>query len=133
MDIKDVLMQLSSQQLQQALDLKQQIERLEAELHSLVSGGGAGSPRGRQGKRQLSEEARERIAAAQRARWAKVRGGSKSAGTNGAKVKSGSGNAAAPAAKGGGKRKMTPAQRAKIAEAARKRWADAKAAGRTRL
>lgn len=55
----------------------------------------------------MSAEARERIAAAQRARWAKVKGGS----------------AAPAAAKGKVKRKISAEARAKMAEAARRRWA----------
>jgi hypothetical protein len=65
------------------------------------------------GKRVMSASARARIAAAQKARWAKVKG-------NGS---SGSGS----------RRKMSAAARAKIAAAAKARWAKAKAAGRKSL
>lgn len=82
------------------------------------SGGTRGGRRGR--KNSLSPEARERIAAAQRKRWA-------AAGK--AKGKSAAGSTTA----GKQSRRMSPAARARIAEAARKRWAAAKAAGKTRL
>ena len=69
---------------------------------------GATKKRGRR-KRVLSAEAREKIAAAQRARWAATRKG-------------------APAAKKAAKKKRTlsPEARARIAEAQRKRWAAAR-------
>ena len=96
---------------------------------SLGSGGSssAGSTKtGRSGKRTMSPEARERIAAAQRARWAKAGAGKTKSST--------SDNGAATASKGSsGKRKMSAAGRKRIAEAARARWAAAKAAGKTSL
>ena len=63
----------------------------------------------------MSASARARIGAAQKARWAKVKGK----------------KAAKPAV--AGRRKMSPAARAKIAAAAKARWAKAKAAGRKSL
>jgi hypothetical protein len=81
-----------------------------------------GSRQGRRGRRRMSPEARARIAAAQRARWAKLRRG----------------NATAPKSASNGtagqpRRKMSAAGRRAIAEAARRRWAAAKAAGKSRL
>jgi len=74
----------------------------------------------------MSPEARERIAAAQRARWAKAKGGASSASVaTGAEKKSG------PSKSGGRKgkkRTMSAEGRARIAEAARRRWAKLKAA-----
>jgi hypothetical protein len=58
------------------------------------------------GKRQISAAGRNRIAAAQRARWAKVRGTAKVAPT---------------------KRTMSAKSRAKIAAAQRRRWAKVRA------
>jgi hypothetical protein len=58
----------------------------------------------------MSASARARIAAAQKARWAKVK-----------------------ASGGAPRRKMSAAARAKIAAAAKARWAKAKAAGRKSL
>jgi hypothetical protein len=91
---------------------------------SLAGGAGLSSTRGsgRGGKRTISAEARERIAAAQRARWAKQNGGKSQA------PKSAShGSAEKP------KRKMSAAGRKAIADAARKRWAAAKASGKSKL
>jgi len=103
---------LSAQQLRRAAAIKDQIDALENELGKILGGGGA-TPASN-GKRTMSVSARAKIAAAQKARWAKVKGK----------------KAAKPAA---GRRKMSPAARAKIAAAAKARWAKAKAAGRKSL
>jgi len=68
----------------------------------------------------MSPEAREKIAAAQRARWAKAKGSSAS-GSSTAVVQS------EPASKRrGAKRTISPEARARMAEAARQRWAKLK-------
>lgn len=124
--------------LQQFVKLHRQLTEekstLEARLRQIneALGGLEGAPasagpsrpapsRGRGGKRNMSPEARERIAAAQRARWAAKK-------KDPAKAPSATG-----AASGKPQRKMSPAARRAIAEAARRRWAAAKAAGRSRL
>jgi len=104
---------LSAQQLRRAAAIKDQIDTLENELGKILGGGGATAAAN--GKRTMSASARARIGAAQKARWAKVKGK----------------KAAKPA--GAGRRKMSPAARAKIAAAAKARWAKAKAAGRKSL
>lgn len=59
--------------------LKQERSRLDKAISALseVTGGASASTEGNRPKRQLSVAARRRIAAAQRARWAKVRAGKK--------------------------------------------------------
>ena|SRR5579862_8581308 len=104
---------LSAEQLRRAAAIKDQIDNLESELGKILGGSTAAVKAG--GKRTMSASARARIGAAQRARWAKVRGN----------------HVAKPA--GAPRRKMSAAARAKIAAAARARWAKAKAAGRKRL
>jgi hypothetical protein len=110
------LLSLSTSQLKQALAIREKIEALERELEQVVAGAspvtnGTGDKR----KWTMSPGARAKIAAAQRARWAKQKTG-------------------APAGKPSkGKRKMSAAARAKIAAVARARWAKAKAAGRSAL
>ena len=75
-------------QLKQAVTVAEQIEELQAKLAGLLGGSGpvassapaakaASTPVVKAGKRTMSAEARARIAAAQRARWAKVRAQSK--------------------------------------------------------
>jgi len=112
-------------QLKQAVSIAEQIEKLQAQLVSLVGGSGpvasapkaASSPVAKTGKRTMSPEARARIAAAQRARWAKSKGTS----TSVAKAP-----AAKPVKKKGG---LSPEGRAKIVAALKARWA-AKRAGK---
>jgi hypothetical protein len=105
----NALLNLSVSQLKRAAEIKEQIGALTAELSAMLGGsvtksiGGIGRGRG------MSEEGRRRIAAAQRARWAKLKG-----------------TASAPAqAK---KRTMSAAARRKIAAAAKARWARVRAA-----
>lgn len=111
---------LSSQQLRRIADLKEQIESLETQLSSLTGETPApveqASP---SGKRVMSAAAKARIAAAQRARWAKVRAakGEPSESTTVPKKS----------------RSMSAAAKAKIAAIARARWAKAKAAGKSTL
>jgi hypothetical protein len=120
--------------IEKALNIRRQIEALQESLNEIYSGATARlSPKtettakpdkpgkadkavdGRKGKR--SAAARAKMAAAQKARWAKRRAGT---------------TAPAPAeapAKTGRKRKvMSPEARAKIAAAQRARWARQKAA-----
>jgi hypothetical protein len=97
---------LTAEQLRRAAAIKEQIDTLESELGKILGGAAEAGT----GKRVMSASARARIAAAQRARWAKVKG-----------------NGGAP------RRKMSAAARAKIAAAAKARWAKAKAAGRKSL
>jgi hypothetical protein len=109
----------SIDQLKRALAIAEQIQQLESEFARIVGGTSsvasapktaAASPIKRKGKRTMSLEAREKIAAAQRARW------SKSKGTSAAVVK-------APAAAPKKKRKLSPEGRARIVAALKKRWA----------
>ncbi|HYA78934.1 MAG TPA: hypothetical protein VED19_00320 [Candidatus Nitrosopolaris sp.] len=105
---------LSASQLHRAADLKHKIESLQKQLTRLLGGtAGVATPRKR---RKLSAAARRKIAAAQKARWAKVKGRK---------------SAAKPVKKA--RRKMSASARAKIAAAARARWKKAKAQGKRTL
>jgi hypothetical protein len=121
------LSDLSVTELRKVLQIKEQIVTLETQLKAVLGASGAaafvaaptpkpiaGNAGKRGGRRQLSPEARERIAAAQRARWAASRG-------DGASVKV---KPAKPVAgKRGGRRTMSPEARERIAAAQRARWA----------
>lgn len=107
---------LSAQQLRRAADIQDKISALQDELARYLGGSTSSRGPGRPRKSGMSAAGRARIAAAQRARWAKVRAGKGSA-------------SRAPR----GKRTMSSAARAKIAAAARARWAKAKAAGKRAL
>ena len=105
---------LSASQLRRAADIKDEIESLQKELSRLLDGtAGAAALRKR---RKMSAAGRRKIAAAARARWAKVKGRR---------------SATKPVKKA--RRKMSVAARAKIAAAARARWKKAKAAGKNTL
>lgn len=105
---------LSASQLRRAAGIKQKIESLQKRLSRLLGGtDGTAAPRKR---RKMSAAGRRKIAAAQKARWAKVKGRK---------------SAAKPVKKA--RRKMSAAARAKIAAAARARWAKAKAQGKNTL
>jgi hypothetical protein len=103
---------LSSRELRHIANLKEKIDSLQDELARMV-GGTAPGPRRKSG---MSAAGRARIAAAQRARWAKFHGSKKTEKTG---PKS--------------KRTLSAAARAKIAAAARARWAKAKASGKKAL
>jgi hypothetical protein len=107
---------LSAQQLRRAAAIKEQIDALENELGKILGGGE--TVVASNGKRTMSASARARIGAAQKARWAKVKGSKPAKPAKSAST---------------GRRKMSSAARAKIAAAAKARWAKAKAAGRKSL
>jgi 23S rRNA A1618 N6-methylase RlmF len=117
---------LTIQQLKRALALKEQIERLENELARVLGNPpaattSAAARRGRpRKKRTMSEAARARIAAGQKARWAKIRR---------SRSKAGAGSAGKVGSKRRGKRTMSAAAKARIAASQRARWARIKAAG----
>jgi hypothetical protein len=78
----------SADTLRRASEILQEIEKLQGELVSLFGGGKVGRKSGRPGlkrgrppgkRRKMSSEARERIAAAARDRWARYRADKKAA------------------------------------------------------
>lgn len=123
-----IMIHFTSNQLRQAADLKDKIAALETELTAIL-GAGSGTPltphAPQPAKRSgMSAAGRRRIAAAQKARWARVR-----TAQTGAQAEK-----ATPATQPVKlKRQMSAAQKAKISAAAKRRWAKAKAAGRNTL
>ena len=124
----------SIDRLKRAVEVAEQIEKLQSELASILGDKQAAAPApvakaakvavskpAGKGKRTMSPEARERIAAAQRARWAKSRGAAVA-------KPAASAAAAAPKAKvkTGKRPPLSPEAREKIAAAARRRWAAVK-------
>lgn len=104
---------LSARQLHRAAGIKHKIESLQEKLAGLLGSiAGAAAPGKR---RKMSRKARAKIAAAQRARWAKQRGP----------------KARKAAAKP--RRKFSAAARKRLAQLVKARWAKAKAAGKKRL
>ena len=110
----NTLSNISVAQLKRAVTIREQIEGLQAELSAILDGGSVApvvaEPAVPGKRRTMSASARAKIAAAQRLRWAKAKGGSTAA--------------AAPAVPG--KRTMSASARAKIAAAQRLRWAKVK-------
>ena len=103
---------ITPQQLRHAADIQERIQSLQTELAAVLGAPAAAeAPR----KRHMSAAGRAAIAAAARARWARLRG------------------AKAGAASPGKKRKFTAAGRARLAALARARWAKVKASGKSRL
>jgi len=110
----------SIEQLKKAITISEQIQKLEAELAALFGANvNVSAPAkiatkvakpGRK-KRGLSAAGRARIAAAQKARWAKLRGGVPKA-----------------AGKPKAKRVLSPEARARIVAAVKRRWAKARKA-----
>ena len=97
--------------------LKKEHDRLTKEMHAIgaaLSAFGAAYGKGRPARGVISAAGRARIAAAQKARWAKMKTGEKGEVVTMPK-----------------KRTMSPAARRKIAAAQRARWAKVKAAKKT--
>lgn len=73
--------QLTSSQLRKAASLKEKIAKLEKELAGIVGGSGpapkAAAAKPAKKKRKMSAAGRARIAAAQKARWAKIKAAKK--------------------------------------------------------
>jgi hypothetical protein len=123
---------LSSSQLRQAADLKEKISALENELSQLldstsrpvaVKPAAAAAPKKKGG---MSAAGRARIVAAQKARWAKVKGAKPETKAITATAKPGIAVNVTPPAKK--KFTMSAAAKAKISAAAKARWAKVRGA-----
>jgi hypothetical protein len=104
------LSHIALNQLKRAIQLKEKIEDLTAELNQVL--GATDTSNSNPKRRGMSAAGRAAIRAAQKARWAKVR-------------------RKKPTRKG--KQTMSAAGRARISAAAKLRWKAAKAAGKSRL
>ncbi len=112
----NILGTLRASQLRQAADILERIEGLKQQLSELLGSTPETEavPEAAPHKRKISAAGIARIRAAQKARWAKVKG-------------------TAALAQPKPKRKMSPAATARLAAIARARWKKAKAAGKSRL
>ena len=104
---------LSAQQLRRAADLRDRIDALQRELVKTLDGTATTGSGGK--RRRMSPAGIERIRAAAKARWAKVR----RAGGKGGSARA--------------RRRMSAAARARLGEIARARWKRAKASGKNAL
>jgi hypothetical protein len=104
------LSDLTAGQLHRIITIKEVIKKLQSQIDSIAAGGGGGMPspsgvnRPKNGRRRMSRAARAKIAAAQRARWARVKG-----------------KKATPKSAKKGNMRLSAAHRAKIAAATRAR------------
>ena len=109
-------MSISIQALKEAISIKEEISTLEARLNKILAGGELPFPltspsSAKTSRKKMSAAARARIGAAQKARWAKIKG-------------------TAPVAKAGKKKGgLSPEGRARIIAAQKKRWAAKKKQG----
>jgi hypothetical protein len=113
------LMQLSLEQLKQAIVIRERIESLEAKLGALLGGTpqtGATPLSLKKQAKGLSASGRTRIAAAQKARWARTKLATKLTAV------------ASPARPKVKTKTMSPEARARIASSQKARWAKLKAA-----
>ena len=113
---------VSTAQLKQIVQLKEQMEDLEAQLARIIGGAKPAAEVEKPGpkKRRLSAAGRAAIIAATKARWAKVKAAKAPA-------------AAKPIKPVKKKRTMSAAAKAKLAAIAKKRWAKIHAQGKKRL
>jgi hypothetical protein len=141
-------MDISVKALEEAVSIRRQIDNLERRLSSILGGAPARPTAPSAAGRYFSPSTRAKLSAAARARWAKLKGGTKPASTAkkgaltaagrrklselmkarwAAKRKGGGTKAAASAKKGG----LTPAGRRRLSQLMKARWAARrKAAGR---
>jgi hypothetical protein len=104
-------MDISLKSLEEALNIRRQIATLEKRLGSLL-GASPSTTSTRRGKRRMSAQARAKIAAAMRARWAKRKG------------------TAAPTSTRRKKGGLTPAGRRRLSQLMKARWAARRKAGK---
>jgi hypothetical protein len=138
---------ITAQQLRQAADIQEKIQALQAELNQIlgapVTAYDGEVPAVSQRKTHtMSAAGRAAIAAAARARWARVKGTApkrKLSAAGLANIRAGVAKRMAaamgtnPAAKPVRKRKVSAAGRARLSAMAKARWKKAKAAGKSRL
>jgi hypothetical protein len=96
-------MDISVEALQEAVSIRRQIDTLQKRLSSILAGSRASSATARGGRRSMPAATRAKLAAAARARWAKIKG-----------------QKATPAVKKGG---ITPAGRRRLSQLMKARWA----------
>jgi hypothetical protein len=112
------ILDLSSEQLRQAAQIKEQITSLEKQLQAILGGSApAAMKEARGGANRMSAASRAKISAAAKARWAKAK-------ANNQRTLA----AAKPAQRAGNRKPMSAARKAQIASAMKARWAKIKAA-----
>jgi hypothetical protein len=117
--MSNLLSSLTTAQLRRAADLKEKIAALTQELSSLFGASAPVVAKASKKKGGMSAAGRAKVAAAQKARWAKIKLAT---------------TAAKPAVKAPAKKRtMSAAAKAKLSAAAKARWANVKATGKKSL
>jgi hypothetical protein len=107
---------LTPAQLRKAANIKEKIQSLQKELNQILgASASAATTEAPRKKWKMSAAGKAKIAAAARARWARIKG------------------AKSPSAKPAPKRKMSAAAKARLSAMAKARWKKVKAAGKSRL
>ena len=112
---------LSLGQLKRAVQIKEQMTKLESQLATLL--GATPAPAAKPTGNGMSAATRAKLSAMGKARWAKIKAGNRPSPKASVAQKAASSKTATPARK-----PMTAAQRAKIAATLKARWAKIKAA-----
>ncbi len=97
-------MDISIEALQEAVSIRRQIDTLQKRLSAILAGSRASSATATGGRRPMPAATRAKLAAAARARWARIKGQTKTT----------------PAVKKGG---ITPAGRKRLSQLMKARWA----------
>jgi hypothetical protein len=97
-------MDISVEALQEAVSVRRQIDTLQKRLSSILAGSPATAATGKGGRRPMPAATRAKLAAAARARWARIKGQTKTT----------------PAKKKGG---ITAAGRKRLSQLMKARWA----------
>jgi len=138
---------ITAEQLRQAADIQERIQSLQQELSQILGAASSATqgafPQGRRtGRRVMSAAGRAAIAAAARARWARIKGTAskrKLSAQGLANIRAGVAKrmaamrAGKPAATPAPKRKISAAGRARLSALAKARWKKARAEGRAKL
>jgi hypothetical protein len=141
------LITLTAKQLRQAANVQEKIQSLQKELNQILGAtvettDGESTDGRRKKKRKMSAAGRAAIAAAARARWAKLKGTApkrKLSAAGIANIRAGVAKrmaalrGAKPALKPAQQRNVSPAARARLSALAKARWKRAKAAGKSKL
>jgi hypothetical protein len=136
------MINLTPKALRQAANLQEKIQALQKELNQILGATVESAASEAPKKRKMSAAGRAAIAAAAKARWAKIKGpapkkrklsaqGIANIRAGVAKRMAAQGKAAVP--KPARKRKLSAAGRARLSALAKARWAKAKKAGKTKL
>jgi hypothetical protein len=132
------MINLTPKQLRQAANVKERIDALQNELNQILGATVESAPSESPKKRKMSAAGRRAMAAAARARWAKIKGTApkrKLSAQGIANIRAGVARRMAAKVKAvqKPKRKLTVAGRAALSAAAKARWAKVKKAGKSRL